>query len=167
MASERTSMMKLKETGVPLLAQHAVGAETKRDYMNRIQAFLKWCLETMIAVSMQRHKELDYALAECFDHLHLEQEMSSDTGAKLIAALQDREPSLYKASSRGLLPVTARSLQAWQLLHPGGLGQSIPAEAVAGICCRLCETSQGEAALMTYLCFDTLLRPGALVALRT
>ena len=73
-------MMKLKEEGVPLLAQHAVGTETKRDYTNRIRSFLHWCLEMMITVSLRHVKELDFALAECFGHPYLEEEMCSDAG---------------------------------------------------------------------------------------
>ena len=151
--------------GSALASEAAVGQDTKRDYGRRLERFMVWCRTEGIEISFTNMDTLDEALTEYFDFAFLEERHDSDTGSKLVAAVQDAYPKLAKAHQRGLLPVSLRAMQGWTKLHPPGIGETLPGEGGSGICCELMRNRHDEMALMTALAMDTFLRPGVLAGL--
>ena len=162
----RLSLLREKKKGTSALATLAVSRDTRTDYARRIGHFETWAEGEDCKVVYQLHDDLDLLLAEYMDFLYLEQSQTSDAGSKLLAAVQDKVPSLSNAQDRGLLGISFRALQGWSKANPPGIGETLPGEAVSGIVAELKRAGENEAALMTYLAFDTLLRPAMIATLQ-
>ena len=157
--------------GESVLAQHAVGPGTLRQYQRTMLEFLKWWerqpnflpWETLSA----RNELLEDALLEYMDHLFLDLTMPVHAGTHLIAAVAYHVPRLFHMGRRNLLPRVSLALQGWQRLHPNGQRMPYPMAAVYAIACKMVSLKRRDLAILTVLSADCYLRPGEALGLST
>lgn len=132
---------------LPLLAAAAVKHD--ESYLLALRRFMEFIAQKPCSTIA----ELDLLSAECASHLALQVHLGQAAGNTLQAALLHFVPEAQRN-----LPLLGRSVKGWRRVRPGKQRSPLSTTCTGALAHWFCEQGEVEAACVTVLSFDGLLR---------
>ena len=141
--------------GLSLLETILVRPATRRQYVQRLEDFVRWAM--LAQKSWSSFTEMDEVVMMYFDAQYLDG-APSDDGGKLAAALQMAYPGLHRRLNEQL-PRAMRALRSWAKNGPGDQRLPLPFSLLCGVIGVLLHRRMIAECLCLLIQHDAYLRP--------
>ena len=152
---------RLVPEGLSLLESESIAMASENDYVGRERKFREWCAVNQLPLHWDKPAEVVVRLLEYMDHCYMDLADPPESGTRLVAAVGHLHPLYYRQARGGLLTRVGKALRGWFRLLPSSTLAPWPWMALCGICNHMFRAGQQRMAVLTLLCADTYMRPGA------